>query len=117
MNNRFIVYKSGCGRAVGLNESVNTEATVVIFFALVTAVEEFWLSVFCLACIQAVIEPFPNTAARQFRFLIKNIPIILYISRAVAHSVGVFAEEKRTLAVGSGVISIFKTVLRGSLHY
>ena len=67
--------------AVGGNDSVHTEITVVQSLPEIASVPE------ALALEKhAVIRPFPDAAAHRLWIFIKQIPIILEITRTVAHS-------------------------------
>ena len=59
--------------------------------------------VFCVFVVNAVIRPFPDTAAHKLIRRIEKLHIFLKSARTVAHGVGIFAlEEGLTLVLASG---------------
>ena len=67
---------------------------------MVAAVGPF---VFCVFVVNAVIRPFPDTAAHELIGRIEKLHIFFESARAVAHGVGIFAlEEGLALIFASG---------------
>ena len=56
-------------------------------------VQHRWLSV-NVDRRNAVVRPFPDAAANETRVSVNDLPVILRITGAVAHGVGIFAKEK-----------------------
>ena len=82
--------------AVREDQAVHTELTIVRFIAKITAVGIANASV-VEGFADGLIRPVPDKTALQARIVAKGLPVIGKIAEAVAHRVGVFAEDQRSL--------------------
>ena len=82
--------------SVRIKKAVYTKVSVVIFFAVISAVGIF---IFCIFIVNAVIRPLPDAAARKLVVVIDKLPVILKRARADAHCMAVFAKEIRLVLI------------------
>ena len=89
----FRLDHAGGRRLIGENQSVGDEISVVGFVAEITAVSEIFMAVFVL-CADAVVAEFPDESALHFLVGEEDLPVVLQSAGAVAHRVGVFAQNE-----------------------
>ena len=92
--------------AVGIYYAVDTEVAVGrgAVLAVVAAVCPVFTAVSGLGG-KSLVYPVPNTAALQDGVFLDDVPVILEIAEAVAHGMGIFAEDER--AGHFGVLCVF----------
>ena len=91
------------GFAIGTDDAVETEVPVGRAIAEVAAVgEEFSAVVGFL--VESLVDPVPNKAPLEMRILLDGGPVVLQVADAVAHRVGIFAEDQRAIRIARGVI-------------
>ena len=107
--------QAGLDPAVGCDQPVDAEVAVVELFARVAAVEETGLAVLRLVGADGVVAPLPDEAAHEVVVGVDEVPVILQVAGAVAHSVAVFAQQE-----GAGLVGVLladdTTELRGGIH-
>ena len=96
--------------AVGVNKTVNTEASVVGEITEITAVGVLGLCVNVLTPCNGMVDELPNAAAEEAVVGIDEIPVHFKISRAVTHCVAILAKKDGHLALFIVKI-VFKKIL------
>ena len=92
LDNLLILDEAGMGVMLRRCQAIDAEVAVVGFVSEVTAVSEE-LNVILVFRANAVVGPFPHTAANQALVGVDRVPVFLEVAGAVAHGVGVFAHE------------------------
>ena len=109
----FELLQAGGGGAVGVDQAVHAEVSVLGELAEVAAVVVFRLTLVGLAHINGVVAPFPDKAANEVVVLLDELLVVLGVSGAVAHGVDVFAEDEGLLFF---VVQKISAVLRIGVH-
>ena len=82
------------GASIGVDQAVHAEVAVVGVVPEVTAVGEVGIGDAILTDGGGVVDELPDTAAHEAILGVDHIPILLQTAGAVAHGVGVLAEEQ-----------------------
>ena len=101
--------------AVGIDQAVNAEITVVGLIVKVATVGVVRVGVYIISDSHRVVNEFPDTAAEKALFRPNQIPVFGKVSRAVAHGVRVFA-EKQWFGVSLSCEVVVKTFGSGRIH-
>ena len=80
---------------VGEYQTIEAELPIVRLITKVSAVRPERVTLFVLLR-QGLIDPVPDKPALQARMIAKRLPVFRKPTKAVAHRVGVFAEDQRT---------------------
>ena len=105
--------EAGMRTAVGIDQPVDAEVAVVRGVAEVAAVGEGRAAV-PVPDGDGVVDEFPDAAAEEFVVALDDLPVRAEVSGAVAHRVGVFAEEERLIELR--VLTVFRAPLRRRVH-
>ncbi|MNP43250.1 hypothetical protein D3C76_1370560 [compost metagenome] len=85
-------------RAVGEDQPVQTELSVVRFIAKIAAVGPEGVALFVMLS-QGLVHPVPHKTTLQARMFAESVPVFSESAKAVAHRVGIFAEDQRTCLI------------------
>ena len=89
----FVVVR--VGNAVGRNETVDAEGTIVGLVAKVATVGEILHTILLLE--NALIHPVPNGSATDGGVIIDHVPVLLEVAHRVTHRMGVFTHHEGTV--------------------
>ena len=101
--------------AVGINYTVDAEITVgrSAGITIITTIVPILTPVAGFSC-KTLVYPVPDATTLQYRVLFNDIPIILEVSKTVAHGMGIFAQDERTRHFL--ILRILLNILRRSIH-
>ena len=107
----FIFQQSGVGSAVRIHQPVHAEISVVDLLAVISAVEISFAVP--LSGIHCMVAPLPHETAAHPVIAVDDLEIILQVSGAVSHGMGIFHQQKRFAPVFFKVLLDF---LEGGIH-
>ena len=91
------LHQAGVRTAIRIDQTIHAEIAVVRILAMVAAVQILLPAILSLARIDRVITPFPDECAAHHFVGLDEPPVVLQISRTVAHSMSIFTHEIRLI--------------------
>ena len=95
----FVLEETRVGRPVRVDQAVQTEIAVMLELPVVAAVGVHGLAVRGGALTDRVVAPLPDKTAAKARVCFREVPVLLKITRAVAHGVAVLDEKEGLFGV------------------
>ena len=98
--------QGGIGSSIGQHQSVAAEIAVVGFVTVVAPIGPVGLSP--LPGPQSLVDPIPDRAALQGRVAFYGVPVVLEIAHAIAHGMGILAEDQGPIGILFGIANQFR---------
>ena len=109
----FIFQQPGVRSAVRIHQPVHAEISVVDLLSVIPAVEISFVVPVSVSGIHRMVAPLPHETAAHPVIAVDDLEIILQVSGAVSHGMGIFHQQKRFAPVFFKVLLDF---LEGGIH-
>ena len=110
----LVLQQTRVGPAIGIDQTVHAEVAVVGELAEIAAVEVLLAAILGAAHVDGVVAPLPDEAAAVAIMALEAAEVVLQISGAVAHGVGILAQH-----IGLADLAVLKVLvdlLDGRIH-
>ena len=103
----FVFVKASVGCPVRVDQTVETEIAVMLKFAVVSAIQIHGSSVIRISFQNRVIAEFPDKASAKALVLLRQVSVLLKISRAVPHGMAILHKQKRLFRIAIQIVCDF----------
>ena len=109
----FVFHQSRVGSSVGIDQTVQTEVSVMLQFSVVSAVPVHGLAVSGSPLVDGVIAPFPDESPAKGGIFFRQVEILFKVTGTVPHGVTVFDQQKRLFG---GIVQVIGDFFKRRIH-